>query len=189
MSKHILTVEEVLTEIKASKNDAGKTVLNRFNKKKFEKLLKAMANDANFKTQVAVVKKGELDSVEDIAVSEGFRKFCKHVVEKAGVDKAESPKVLTSDFTVDNMEGLYEFFATAIYLYMEAGNRFDLISKEDFKGSLFIRENAPSKRTQKIFHPKTREDLGVIEIEKTSHRSLGVKSACPSYLKKRKKIK
>lgn len=189
MSKQVLKVTEVLEEIKASENEAGKRVINRFNKKRFEKLLKAMANDPNFTTQVAIVKKGELETVEEIAVSEGFRKFCKHIVEKAGVDKAESPKVLTEDFTLDTMDGMYEFFATAVYLYMDAGNRFDLLPKEDFKGSLFIRENKPSKRVQKIFHPKTREDLGVIEIEKDTHRSLGVKSACPSYLKKRKKIK
>lgn len=188
MAKPVLSVQEVINEIKASENAAGKRVLNRFNKKKFEKLLRAMANDVDFKTQVAHVKKGELESVEEICVTEGFRKFCKHVVEKAGMDKAESPKVMEKDFTLDNMEGLYEFMATAIFLYIEAGNKFDLLPKEDFTGSLFIREQKPSKRTQKIYHPKTREELGTIEIEKDHHRTLGMKSTCPAYLKKRKKV-
>lgn len=189
MAKNILTVDEVLAEIRAKRNEKGNVILNRFNKKKFNKLMKAMINDPNFKTTVAVVKKGELESSEDIQVSEAFRKFCKHIVEKAGLDKAESPKVMTSEFTVDTVEGLYEFFATAMYMYMEEGNKFDLLPKEDFRGSLFIKENKPSKRTQKVFHPKTRESLGVLEIEKETHRSLGIKSTCPSYLKKRKKIK
>ena len=188
MSK-ILTVNEVLEEIKAKENGNGKVVLNRFNKKKFEKLLKAMINDPEFKTQVAVVKKGELDTIEDIQVSSGFRKFIQHVVEKAGVDKAESSKVLDASFTVDKVEGMYEFFATAMYLYMEQGNKFDLLPKQDFRGSVYIKENAPSKKVNKAFHPKTRDFLGEFETERESHRSLGIKSTCPSYLKKRKKLK
>ncbi len=188
MAKPIVPVKDVMEEIKASQNAAGKTILNRFNKKKFEKLLRAMANDVDFVTQVAVVRKGELDTVEDVAVTAGFRKFCKHVVEKAGMDKAESPKVLEAEFSVDSMEGLYEFMATAMFLYMEAGNKFDLLPKEDFTGSIFIRNQKPSKRVQDVYHPKTRENLGKIEIQKDTHRTLGMKSACPKYLKKCRKL-
>lgn len=185
----VLTVNEVLEEIKAKENSRGTVVLNRFNKKKFEKLMKAMINDPEFATQVAVVKKGELETVEDIKVSASFRKFIQHVVEKAGVDKSESSKVLDSTFTVDKVEGMYEFFATAMYLYMEQGNKFDLLPKQDFKGSLYIKNNKPSKKVSKAYHPKTRDFLGEFETERDSHRSLGIKSACPSYLKKRKKVK
>lgn len=189
MAKTIISVDEVLAEITATKKENGDWNYNRFNKKNFEKLMKAMINDADFKTQVAKVKKGELDSVEEIEVSKGFRKFVKKVVEKFGVDKTESEKILTSDFTIDNVEGLYEFFATAMYLYIEKGNRFDLIPKKDFKGSVALKKVKKSSKTSAAHSPQTREYLGDFEVTKEEHDVLVVKSSCPSYLKSRKKVK
>ena len=188
MAKSVVSVQEVLEEIKAKTNAKGNVVLNRFNKKKFEKLIKAMVNDPNFKTQVAVVKKGQLESVEEIEVSKNFRKFIQHVVEKAGIDKAESGKVLDAGFTIDKAEGIYEFMATAMWLYMEQGNRFDLLPKENFKGSLYVKNIDKSKKHSKAYHPKTRELLGEFEVEREAHRTIAIKSGCPSYLRKRKKL-
>lgn len=189
MSKNI-TVQEVLAEIEAKKNEKGKIVLNRFNKQKFEKLLKAMFNDSKFSTRVAKVSKGELETVEEIEVSQGFRKFCKKVCEKAGIDKAESEKLLSADFTIDNAEGIYEFFATAMYLYMDKGNKFDLLQKDDFKGSIYVKDVAGKEGDWKdTFHPKTREPLGKSKVTTKDHKVLGIKSGCPSFLKDRAKKK
>lgn len=189
MSK-VISVQEVLAEIEAKRNEKGKIVLNRFNKQKFEKLLKAMFNDSKFATKVAKVSKGQLESVEEIEVSQGFRKFCKKVCEKAGIDKAESEKLLSADFTIDNAEGIYEFFATAMYLYMEKGNKFDLLAKEDFKGSVYIRDVAGKEGEWKdTFHPRTREPLGKSKVSTKNHKVLGIKSSCPSFLKDRAKKK
>ena len=113
MSK-ILTVQEALASMQAKTNEKGKKVINRFNKKNFTTLMTALANDLDFKAEVAKVKKGELDSVEEVMVTKEFRKWCKKLIEKAGVDKSESERVLSPDFEIDNMEGLYEFFATAL---------------------------------------------------------------------------
>ena len=187
MSK-IITVQEVLEEMKATKKENGKFNYNRFNKKNFDKLIKAILNDINFKTTVAQVKKGELDSVEEIEVTKGFRQFCKRIIEKAGVDKAESERILSEEFTIDNVNGLYEFIATVIYLYIEQGNRFDFLPKEDFKGSICIKEVPKSTKTSAAYSPQTREYLGDYEVEKGSHKVLCVKSSCPSYLRKRKKV-
>ena len=110
----VVSVKEVLEEMSASRKKDGKFNYNRFNKKNFEKLMKAMLNDPNFKTEVAHVKKGELDSVEEIEVSKNFRKFCQRIIEKSGVDKKESERILTDEFMFDNVSGLYEFFATAM---------------------------------------------------------------------------
>ena len=186
---NILTVDEVLNEMKASHKKDGKFNYNRFNRKNFEKLLKAMLNDPKFETEVAKTKKGELDSVEKIKVTQGFRKFCKRVLEKSGVDKNESERILTNEFTFDNVEGLYEFFATAIYLYIEQGNRFDLIPKKDFKGSIAIKNVDKSTKVTSAHSPQTREYLGDFEVTKGAHKVLAVKSSCPSYLKSRKKVK
>lgn len=186
---NVLSVNEVLAELSAPTKESGKFQYNRFNKKSFNKLLKAMLNDPNFETTVAHVKGGQLDSVEKIRVTENFRKFCKKVIEKFGVDKAEAAKVLGEDFTFDNVEGLYEFFATAIYLYIEKGNRFDLLPKEDFKGSLALKNVGESTKTTSAHSPQSREYLGDFETKKGAHKVLVVKSSCPSFLKQRRKVK
>lgn len=184
----VITVEEVLQEMQASKKENGNFNYNRFNKKNFEKLMKTMINDPNFKTEMVKVKKGQLDSVEEIEVSKEFRKFCKKIVEKAGVDKTESERILTDEFMVDSVSGLYEFFATAMYLYIKAGNRFDLIPKKNFKGSIAIKNIEKSSKTSEAFSPQTRESLGKFEVTKDSHDILVVKSSCPSFLKNRRKV-
>lgn len=189
MAKNVISVKEVLEEIAATHKEDGSFDYKRFNKKNFEKLMKAMLNDPEFKTEVAVVKNGQLDSVEEISVTQGFRKFCKKVIEKSGVDKTESERILTEEFTFDNVEGLYEFFATALYLYIEKGNRFDLLPKKDFKGSLAIKNVKKSSSVTSAHSPLTREYLGDYETVKEEHKILAVKSSCPDFLKTRRKVK
>ncbi len=187
MAKTIVTVDEVLAEMTASENEKGNFNYNRFSKKNFNKLLKTVINDVNFKTTVAHVKKGELESVEEIEVSKDFRKFVKKILEKFGVDKSESEKILSEDFQIDNVDGLYEFIATVIYLYIERGNQFAFLDKEDFKGSIGIKKNKKSTKTVSSHSPQTGEFLGDFEITKDDHKTLVVKSTCPKYLKKRQK--
>lgn len=186
---NVVSVKDVLKEMSASHKENGKFNYNRFNKKNFEKLMKAMLNDPKFETEVARAKKGQLDTVDKIQVTQGFRKFCKRVIEKSGIDKKESERILTDEFLFDNVDGLYEFFATAIYLYIENGNRFDLIPKKDFKGSIAIKEIKKTTKTAAAHSPQTREYLGDYEITKDDHKVLIVKSSCPSYLKHRRKVK
>ena len=185
----VISVAEVLEEMSASRKEDGTFNYNRFNKKNFEKLMKTMLNDPNFKTEVAHVKKGELDSIEEIEVSKEFRKFCKRIIEKSGVDKKESERILTDEFMFDNVSGLYEFFATAMWLYIEKGNRFDLLPKKNFKGSICIKDVKKSSNTKAAYSPQTRDYLGDFEVTKEEHQILSVKSSCPSYLKSRKKVK
>ena len=64
------TVGLVLDEIKQKGNTP-----NRFSKKAFNKLMKAMLNDPSFTEAIAVSSGDELVKVEQIAVSDGFRKF------------------------------------------------------------------------------------------------------------------
>lgn len=173
----VMTVKEALE----------KTSGGRFNKKAFNDVMKAIANDTEFATKVANVKKGELEGVEEVLVTKGFRKWLQGVVEKAGIDKAESAMVLEETFTIDNVDGLYEFFSEAVYEYIKAGNRFDLLPKEDFKGSIYLKEVVASTKTMKCRNPKTGEDLGEVEIEYAPHKELAASSGCPEYLKTRKK--
>ena len=190
MSK-VMTVEEALASMSAKEGKNGKPVINRFNKKNFTMLMTAMANDPDFTAKVVKVKNGDIDSIDEVMVTKGFRKFCKKVLEKAGVDKNESDIVYSTSFEFSNsdLDGLYEFFADAVYEYMKAGNQFDLLPTEEFKGSISIKDVCEVTKTAEAFSPKDRSSLGVFETTKKAHKELAVKSSCPSFLKSRKKIK
>ncbi len=184
----IMTVEEALETMRAKANAKGKVTVNRFNKKNFNTLMTALANDLEFKAKVAKVKKGELDSLEDVMVTKEFRKWCKKLVEKMGVDKTESEKVLTSEFQIPDMDGMYEFFATALYEYMNAGNQFEMLPKEDFKGLIYLKDVDEKTTVSDAFSPQDRSYLGTFETTKKKHKEVAAKSSCPSFLVNRKKV-
>lgn len=184
----IQTVQEVLDSIQAKEGTNG-PIINRFNKRNFTALMTAMANDPNFTIKVAKTKKGELENLEDIMVSQEFRKFCQKVAEKSGVDKNESAHILTDFmFSQSDLNGLYEFFAAAVYKYIEAGNRFEFLPTEDFVGSIALKDVPESVTVKEAFSPKDRSSLGKYETTKKAHKELIAKSSCPKFLKKRKKV-
>ena len=86
------------------------------------------------------------------------------------------------------MNGLYEFVADAIYEYMAAGNQFDFLPTEDFKGSISLKDVAEVTKTSEAFSPKDRSSLGMYKTTKKAHKELAVKSSCPSFLKNRIKV-
>ena len=184
-----MTVAEVLKDISAPRKENGNQQLKKFNKKTFNKLMTAIANDVDFTTQVVTSSKGEIKNKEDLKVTEGFRKWVQKVVETAGIDPKESAFVLSSDFQIKDCDGLYEFFATVVWEYLQSGNRFALIDKEDFSGSLYLKEVPESTVIKKdARHPITGENLGDFETKTEAHRTLAVKSSCPKWLKTRMKI-
>ena len=187
--KEIKTVAAVLESIRPNPavKDNGKMNHNRFSKKAFNELLTAMVNDPEFTTDFAVSAKGELKSVEEIRVTEGFRKWLQKVVEIAGIDKAESAVVLSKDFVIPNMDGLYELFTTAMYEYMKNGSRFDMIPKKDFKASFAMNKKAPKTKTGTLLNPSTGEVLGTYSTDMAEHWEASVKSSCPNGMKKRMK--
>ncbi len=187
--KEIKSVAAVLESIRPNPavKDNGKTNHNRFSKKAFNELLTAMVNDPDFTTDFAVSAKGELKSVEEIRVTEGFRKWLQKVVEIAGIDKAESAVVLSKDFVIPNMDGLYELFTTAMYEYMKNGSRFDMIPKKDFKASFAMNKKAPKTKTGTLLNPSTGEVLGTYSTDMAEHWEASVKSSCPNWMKKRMK--
>lgn len=184
----ILTVQEAIESMKAKENSKGQKVINRFSKKNFNTLMVAMMNDTEFTANVAKTKGVELDSVEKVMVTKGFREWCKKLVEKAGVDKSESARVLTSDFQIDNVDGLYEFFTAAIQTYMDAGNKYDFLPTEEFKGSIFIKDVDEKETVAESKNVQTGESLGVFKTNKKKHKELAVKSGCPSFLKTRTRV-
>lgn len=187
--KEIKTVAAVLESIRPNPavKDNGKTNHNRFSKRAFNELLTAMVNDPDFTTDFAVSAKGELKSVEELRVTEGFRKWLQKVVEIAGIDKAESAVVLSKDFVIPNMDGLYELFTTAMYEYMKNGSRFDMIPKRDFKASFAMNKKGAKTKTGTLLNPSTGEVLGTYSTDMAEHWEASVKSSCPNWMKKRMK--
>lgn len=186
MSK-IMTVAEAIESMTAKKNAKGNTVLNRFSKKNFNNLMVAIANDVEFTEKVAK-KTGETFELEDIMVTKEFRKWCRKLVEKAGVDAYESEVVMTDNFKIEDMTPLYDFFAAALYKYINAGNKFDLHTHEDFEGSIFLKDIEESKNTYSARNPLTGEALGNFERKTKKHRELRVKSSAPEWLSTKRKI-
>lgn len=191
--KKELTVDAVLADItarkKVDKNGEEKYVYNRFNKKNFNALLRAMLNDPDFKTTTIKLKDGKISSVDDIMVTQDFREFLRKVLVKAGIDQHDSAAILSKDFVIENVDGLYEFFATAMYLYMNSGNKFDLIPTEDFKASLFIEDVPELVKVSDSKDPKTGKYLGTYETKKKKYKKLTAKSNCPAWLVSRKEVK
>lgn len=188
MAKESKSVSEFLKEIAGKENKNGKVVPNRFNKKTFSKLMKVMANDPDFATDVVDVRKGEKVSVDKIMVSHKFREWCQKLVEKFGVDKKDAEIILSKDFQFGNMDGLYEFFATALYEYVSAGNYFELLPKEDFKGRIYVKTIPETTVVRDAKKPKTGEYLGTFETTYNCHKQLAVRSGCPAFLKHRKPV-
>lgn len=188
-SQPVYSVKEILSQLTVTPNEKGKIIPAKFSKDKFNSLMRAIFNDPDYTFDKAVVANGELVQVDHIAVSKGFRKFCKHLLEKYGVDSAESEKVMTSDFTVDSVDGLYEFFTAAMYEYINAGNKYDFIPTEDFRGSVYLKRNPESSKESEVYQPRTRDYLGTYKTTKKKHKVLAVKSSCPKYLRERKKMK
>lgn len=178
-----MTVSEVLEEIRAKDGS-----VNRFSKEKFEKLMLAMANDTKFTGLVAQVKGGEYVGDLEVEVSNGFRKWVKSVLEDVGMDKNDAAIVLDPEYKFKNVNGLYDYFAHTLYNFLAAGNKYDLPSQKDFKGSVYIKNNPKKTKKVKARNPQTGEDLGVFEQTTEAYRSLAVTSPCPSYLKDRKKV-
>ena len=184
----ILTVAEALEAVAAKTNAKGEKTINRFNKKNFNMVALAIANDIDFKTQVAK-KTGDTCVLEDVMVTKEFRKWCKKFAEKLGVDSVESERILNGEFQIDNVEGLTDFMAAAIYEYMNAGNRFDFPSREDFQGGFYLKEVKESTSVRDAKNPKDGSILGTFETTKKKHKVLAAKSSCPTYLSSKRKIK
>jgi hypothetical protein len=87
------------------------------------------------------------------------------------------------EFQFTNVDGLYEFIATAVYEYMDDGNKFNFLPRYDFKGGIELETKEEVEKTSKLKD----KDGNVTEYHTLmgKHKKLKASSGCPSYLKKR----
>jgi hypothetical protein len=171
------TFQEVFDEIKANVcvSKKGKQVKS-FSRTDFDKLAKAFLNDVNYKTDVAGTKEGKFVTTEVFPVAE-FRKMLAVILKDFGVDKVAAADI-ADKYEIRNVDGLYEICSEIIYKYIEAGKKFDFMSKADFKGSLTLSEVAKATGIYRDI-----KSGAEISITKEAHKMLQRKSKCPAHLK------
>lgn len=175
-----MTVKEILTEIAGDPEKPS-----RFSKKSFNKLLKAMANDFEFEELVAQVENGEYTGDSSYNPAKELRKWCRKVVEKAGIDKNESALVESADFVIDDVSGLHEYFAAALYEFMASGNKYSIIPKKDLNATMSFRKEPKKTKEIKARNPHTGEVMDPYNQETDEHRVLKASNKVPKYLKHR----
>mgnify|MGYP004639277883 CR=1 FL=1 len=163
--------------------------MSRFSRESFNEQIKTILNNPEYKVEVVKVAKSKAEGydVSEVAVTEGFRKFCKRLLEQFGVDKYESEKVMTKDFQFNNVDGLYEFMCAAIYDYIDNGNKFDFVPRMGFKGSLELVDVEEKTKTSKLRDKVSGEERIYTTFMK-KHKKLKASSSCPSYLKVKKDL-
>lgn len=161
---------EVLNEIK----EAAKGNKVTFSRTDFERLAKAYVNDVDYKA-VSYSPAGatEIESVKEL------RGMIKRILRDFGVDAQEAERIMTSEYQIKNVDGIYELCSELVYQYVAAGKKFSFMSKEDFEGSILLEEIGESEQVTK----GVGEDAGEFLVTKKAHKKLKVKSSCPKWLK------
>lgn len=163
--------------------------MSRFSKEQFNQQIKDILNNPDYKVDVVKVSKAKAEGYDttEVAVTQDFRKFCKRLLEKFGVDKFESEKVLSSEFQFTNVDGLYEFMCACIYEYIDNGNKFDFVPRQGFKGSLELVDVEEKVKTSKLRNKNG--DLKCYETLMKAHKKLKASGGCPSYLKEKRELR
>lgn len=171
---------EVFEEIKAnvSTSKSGKPVKS-FSRSDFDKLAKAYLNSPDYVIEAAGTKGGEMvtKQIESVKL---FRGMIQRILIDFGVDKQEAATILDASKEIKNVDGIYELCSELVYQYMNAGKKFDFITREDFAGSLTLKEMGET--TTEHTDIRTKEKY---KISKKPHKLLDKKSKAPSWLKKR----
>lgn len=179
------TFDEVFNEIKGNVavSKSGK-VKKTFSKADYDRLLKALLNDTGYKTEYCTVKGGEMVTKE-VEVTKMFRESIKRILINFGVDKQEAEKMVT-DYQFTNVDGWYELAAESIYKYIEAGKKYDFPTRQDFKGSLTLKEVDESTGTFTSIRKKgDKTPPEEFKIKTKKHKVLEKKSKAPAWLKKK----
>ena len=177
------TFKEVFDEIKGSSSGSGRQVKS-FSRADFDELMTAYLNTPEYEAEVAKIKEGNMVT-EKIKPVAAFRGMLKEVIKSFGVDEQEAAGILeTYKFKESQGRALYDLFAELMYQYMEAGKKFDLLTKKDFKGGIIMEDVAASTASYKT--PRTGE---IGEVKKENHKKIKAKSKVPKWLKKSLKSK
>jgi hypothetical protein len=172
--------QDVFNEIKenVSVSASGKPVKS-FSRSDFDKMAKAFVNEVDYKIEAASFKGGEVVKKE-IEPVKALRGMIQRILLDFGVDKQEAARVMDQAYEIRNVDGIYELCSELVFQYMKAGKKFDFITREDFVGSVLLKEVEAGKSKHKDI--RTGEEF---EVEKAAHFVIDKKSKAPKWLKKR----
>ncbi len=176
------TFTEVFNEIKANvtTSKSGKPVKS-FSRSDFDRMAKAYLNTPDYVIEAAGTKGGEMVK-KNIEPVKAFRGMIQRILIEFGVDKQEAATILDGSKEIKNVDGIYELCSELVYQYMNAGKKFDFITKEDFAGSLTLKEIGEAVSEHKDI--RTGEKF---KVSKKAHKVLDKKSKTPKWLKARVK--
>ena len=176
------TFTEVFNEIKegVSTTKSGKP-MQSWSRDAFDKLAKAYVNEVDY-TILQASAKGDSYVTKEVKPVQLLRSMIQRILIDFGVDKAEAERVMTEAYEITKVDGIYELCSELIYQYMDTGKKFDFITREDFAGSLVLKEVGESVSDHK--HPTTHE---VTRVKKEKHKVLEKKSKTPQWLKSKVK--
>lgn len=148
--------------------------IGSFSRNDFNKLVNAYLNDINYSMDTVVVHDGKTEG-RSAAVPKEFReKFIKPILVDFGVPKQEAENIVNNyAFKHAQTDCLYDLIMDIIYQYMETGKKLNFPNREDFTGSIRLKEvdggvtvNRDGKKTKR-----------------GKHKTLVKKSSCPSWLR------
>ena len=186
--KKYKTWEEAAWALNRPKSDK-KNLGAAFSKNNFDAMLYAMLNDIEFKEEVVKYSGGtaSIEEVENVMITQEFRKFLKNVLTDAGMDPDDAAIVESKDFEIKSVEGLYELSASSIYQFCSLGHKFNLLPKKDFVGSIGIREYDEDEKIREVRNPQTGEKYK--QRKKTgAHREICGVSHIPAYLIEKERL-
>lgn len=177
------TFEKEFNKIKSnvSVSKSGKPK-KTFSRTDFDRLLVAFLNTPEYSTEIAKTKDGKMVT-ETIYPVKAFRKFVGKVLAKCGADAQEVAK-MEKDFEFTNVDDLYYFIAEYLMVYMDAGKKFDFPTKENFSGSISLKDVDESVGTYKPIG-KDGKGKDPFKIKTKAHKVLEKKSKAPKWLKEK----
>lgn len=166
--------------VEGTKNADGTLKAKTFKRDDFETMLKGILNTPDYEA-VQAKKDGEGFVNEGTPAVKKVRTSIRKVLIDYGVDKAEADSILdTYEFTA--VDGFYELISEVIYKYMEAGKKFNFLTKEDFQGSLLLNNVEAGTTEHRNMQSDTNEK---IKVAHKAHKVLVRKSKTPDWLKNR----
>jgi len=165
------TMKRITSNIKKSKKG---NPIGSFSRNDFNQLVNAYMNDTSYQMDYCVIRDGKKE-VQTIPVVKEFReKVLVPLLVEFGVDKQEAVRVIDSyKFKQNQTDGFYELIMDIVYRYMETGKKLNFPSREDFNGSIRLKDIEGGVTVN-------REGK---KVERKNHKSLVKKSSCPSWLR------
>ena len=177
------TFNEVFEEIKSNISISKKgNPVKSFSRQDFAKLAKALINPPDYTINAVALRNGEVTTTE-VKPIEAFRGVIRRILVDFGVDKQEADRVLESAYEIKSVDGFYELTSELIYQYINAGKKFDFITREDFVGSFSLKSVNETTTIHKIIQNPDE----IHTVNKKAHKQLDKRSKCPKWLKTRLK--